>query len=71
MTFNHAVAYLRKVKDRYADEPDVYKQFLGILQSHHRDEKPIQEVYAEVTQLFSSHLDHLEEFRQFLPNEAA
>ena len=44
---------------------------MGILQTYQRDLKPIQDVYAQVTQLFSSAPDLLEDFKQFLPESAA
>lgn len=58
-------------QNRYSGQPDVYKQFLEILQTYQRDLKPIQDVYAQVTQLFSSDPDLLEDFKQFLPESAA
>lgn len=58
-------------QNRFASQPDIYKQFLEILQTYQRDLKPIQDVYAQVTQLFSSAPDLLEDFKQFLPESAA
>ena len=52
-------------------QPEIYKQFLEILQTYQRESKPIQDVYAQVTQLFSSAPDLLEDFKQFLPESAA
>ncbi|KAL8994455.1 MAG: hypothetical protein Q9169_005579 [Polycauliona sp. 2 TL-2023] len=69
--FNHAIGYVNKIKNRYSTQPDVYKQFLEILQTYQRDLKPIQDVYSQVTQLFSSDPDLLEDFKQFLPESAA
>lgn len=58
-------------KNRFATQPEIYKQFLEILQTYQRESKPIQDVYAQVTQLFSSAPDLLEDFKQFLPESAA
>ncbi|KAI4091009.1 MAG: hypothetical protein LQ344_004390 [Seirophora lacunosa] len=69
--FNHAIGYVNKIKNRFSQQPDIYKQFLEILQTYQRDLKPIQDVYAQVTQLFSSAPDLLEDFKQFLPESAA
>ncbi|KAL8949911.1 MAG: hypothetical protein Q9222_004024 [Ikaeria aurantiellina] len=69
--FNHAIGYVNKIKNRFSTQPDIYKQFLEILQTYQRDLKPIQDVYAQVTQLFSSAPDLLEDFKQFLPESAA
>lgn len=49
------------------DYPETYKQFLEILQTYQKEQKPIQEVYAQVQVLFDGATDLLEEFKQFLP----
>ncbi|KAI5285008.1 Transcriptional regulatory protein sin3 [Ascosphaera acerosa] len=69
--FNHAINYVNKIKNRYSEAPEIYKQFLEILQTYQRDSKPIQDVYAQVTVLFKSAPDLLEDFKQFLPESAA
>ena len=56
---------------RFASQPEVYKRFLEILQTYQRESKPIQDVYAQVTELFDSARDLLEDFKQFLPESAA
>lgn len=58
-------------QNRFASQPDIYKQFLEILQTYQRESKPIQDVYAQVTSLFSAAPDLLEDFKQFLPESAA
>lgn len=60
-----------ELQNRFATQPEIYKQFLEILQTYQRESKPIQDVYAQVTQLFSSAPDLLEDFKQFLPESAA
>jgi paired amphipathic helix protein Sin3a len=42
--FNHAINYVNKIKNRFGNEPDTYKQFLEILQTYQKEQKPIQEV---------------------------
>jgi paired amphipathic helix protein Sin3a len=38
--FNHAIQYLNKIKARYADDPNTYKQFLDILQTYwHKEQR--------------------------------
>lgn len=69
--FNHAISYVNKIKNRFSSQPDIYKQFLEILQTYQRESKPIQDVYAQVTTLFSAAPDLLEDFKQFLPESAA
>ena len=58
-------------QNRFAQQPEIYKQFLEILQTYQRESKPIQDVYSQVTQLFISAPDLLEDFKQFLPESAA
>ena len=58
-------------QNRFATQPEIYKQFLEILQTYQRESKPIQDVYAQVTQLFNAAPDLLEDFKQFLPESAA
>ncbi|KAL1296692.1 hypothetical protein AAFC00_000168 [Neodothiora populina] len=69
--FNHAISYVNKIKNRFSAQPDIYKQFLEILQTYQRESKPIQDVYGQVTRLFHSAPDLLEDFKQFLPESAA
>ncbi|KAJ5936267.1 hypothetical protein N7454_005565 [Penicillium verhagenii] len=69
--FNHAISYVNKIKNRFSQAPEIYKQFLEILQTYQRESKPIQDVYAQVTQLFNTAPDLLEDFKQFLPESAA
>ncbi|KFZ12049.1 hypothetical protein V501_04409 [Pseudogymnoascus sp. VKM F-4519 (FW-2642)] len=69
--FNHAISYVNKIKNRFQDKPEIYKQFLEILQTYQRESKPIQDVYAQVTTLFGTAPDLLEDFKQFLPESAA
>ncbi|OIW24080.1 hypothetical protein CONLIGDRAFT_637317 [Coniochaeta ligniaria NRRL 30616] len=69
--FNHAISYVNKIKNRFQDKPEIYKQFLEILQTYQREQKPIQDVYSQVTTLFHAAPDLLEDFKQFLPESAA
>lgn len=69
--FNHAISYVNKIKNRFSQQPEIYKQFLEILQTYQRESKPIQDVYGQVTHLFNSAPDLLEDFKQFLPETAA
>lgn len=68
---NHAITYVNKIKTRFANQPDIYKQFLEILQTYQREQKPIGEVYERVTELFSNSPDLLDDFKQFLPDTSA
>lgn len=66
--FNHAINYVNKIKNRFSNDPETYKQFLEILQTYQKEQKPIQEVYAQVQTLFNGATDLLAEFKQFLPD---
>lgn len=44
---------------------------MEILQTYQRESKPIQDVYSQVTHLFKTAPDLLEDFKQFLPESAA
>lgn len=66
--FNHAISYVNKIKTRFANQPDIYKHFLEILQTYQRDQKSIGEVYEQVTVLFQNAPDLLDDFKQFLPD---
>ena len=78
--FNHAINYVNKIKNRFAGQPEVYKQFLEILHTYQKDQRAIKEghqptgrfltegeVFAQVAKLFQNQDDLLSEFSQFLP----
>ncbi|KAH7923892.1 hypothetical protein BV22DRAFT_1035800 [Leucogyrophana mollusca] len=67
--FNHAIQYLNKIKARYSDDPDIYKQFLEILQTYQKEQKHLHDsqVYVQVQVLFKDAPDLLSEFKDFLP----
>ena len=47
--FNHAIAFVNKIKNRFSSDPETYKQFLEILQTYQRDTRDIAEVSHEVS----------------------
>jgi paired amphipathic helix protein Sin3a len=67
----HTLTIVYSAQNRFQDKPEIYKQFLEILQTYQREQKPIQDVYAQVTSLFNTAPDLLEDFKQFLPESAA
>ncbi|PFH52285.1 hypothetical protein AMATHDRAFT_74340 [Amanita thiersii Skay4041] len=69
--FNHAIQYLNKIKARYADDNNTYKQFLDILQTYQKEQRNIQDVYLQVQLLFKDAPDLLAEFKDFLPEAAS
>jgi paired amphipathic helix protein Sin3a len=42
--FNHAINYVNKIKQRFSNDPETYKQFLEILQTYQKEQRPIQDV---------------------------
>lgn len=66
--FNYAISYVNKIKTRFANQPEIYNSFLEILQTYHREQLRINEVYVQVTQLFKDAPDLLDDFKQFLPD---
>ncbi|KAJ7603117.1 histone deacetylase complex, SIN3 component [Roridomyces roridus] len=70
--FNHAIQYLNKIKARYVDDPNTYKQFLDILQAYQKEQRQIKDsqVYVQVQHLFRDAPDLLGEFQVFLPEMA-
>lgn len=77
--FDQAINYVNKIKARFQNRPDVYRQFLEILHSYQQVQKGVREqdepqtltesqVYSSVAVLFESEPDLLREFSQFLPD---
>lgn len=52
--FNHAINYVNKIKQRFSNDPDTYKQFLEILQTYQKEQRPIQDVRAHINVFFST-----------------
>eukprot|EP01116_Phalansterium_solitarium_P019014 TRINITY_DN5195_c0_g1_i1.p1 TRINITY_DN5195_c0_g1~~TRINITY_DN5195_c0_g1_i1.p1 ORF type:complete len:1266 (+),score=480.31 TRINITY_DN5195_c0_g1_i1:73-3870(+) len=69
--FDHARNYVKKIKMRFSNQPQTYKQFLEILHTYHKEQHTIKDVYEQVAKLFASHADLLDEFTQFLPDPMA
>ncbi|KAF8226309.1 hypothetical protein L208DRAFT_1302590 [Tricholoma matsutake] len=71
--FNHAIHYLNKIKARYADDANTYKQFLDILQTYQKEQRHLHDsqVYVQVQHLFKDAPDLLIEFKDFLPDAAS
>jgi len=67
----HARYYVKKIKNRFVNQQHIYKNFLEILHTFHREKHSIQEVYTQVAALFRDHPDLLSEFAHFLPDPNA
>lgn len=68
MDFTDATRIIMAVQNRFTGQPEIYKNFLEILQTYQRESRPIQDVYGQVTSLFSEAPDLLRDFKQFLPD---
>nr|CCA21739.1 paired amphipathic helix protein Sin3 putative [Albugo laibachii Nc14] len=66
--FDHAIHYVTTIKQRFADEPETYKEFLAILHTYQREQRSIRQVLDQVSYLFRDHPDLLREFTFFLPD---
>ena len=64
----HARNYVKKIKIRFTPQPHIYKAFLEILHTYHKEQHTIRDVYNQVAKLFHTHPDLLEEFTQFHPD---
>ncbi|CAH1250351.1 SIN3A [Branchiostoma lanceolatum] len=79
--FNHAINYINKIKNRFQGQPDIYKAFLEILHTYHKEQRNIREgyaiapslteaeVYAQAAKLLQNQEDLLAEFGKFLPDD--
>eukprot|EP01132_Coremiostelium_polycephalum_P002155 gene2155-2654_t len=65
---DHARNYVKKIKNRFNNQPHIYKKFLAILHNYHHEMLTIKDVYDNVAELFKEHPDLLSEFTQFLPD---
>lgn len=76
--FNQAIVYVNKIKCRFQEQPEKYKDFLRILHKYQNEQRkkegkggsPIteSEVFKQVANLFDNQEDLLREFGQFLPD---
>ncbi|KAI1297963.1 hypothetical protein F5Y03DRAFT_409600 [Xylaria venustula] len=64
---SYALSYINKLKKRFRNRPEVYKQFLEILRMYQHESLPLQRVHVEVTELLRTEEDLVEEFKVFLP----
>ena len=86
LEFNHAISFVNKIKNRFDNDPETYKQFLEILQTYQRETRDIVEVkdlvslpidsltiqvYEQVRKLFKGAPDLIDEFKQFLPENGS
>lgn len=51
--FDQARNYVKKIKMRFALQPQIYKAFLEILHTYHKEQHTIKDVYEQVAHLFA------------------
>jgi hypothetical protein len=70
ITWNEAFKYVKENPRRFWGPRDI-EAILEILQTYQRESTPIQDVYSEIKNLFSSAPDLVVEFKQFVPESVA
>uniref|UniRef100_A0A673HHU8 Paired amphipathic helix protein Sin3b n=1 Tax=Sinocyclocheilus rhinocerous TaxID=307959 RepID=A0A673HHU8_9TELE len=79
--FDSAISYVNKIKNRFLDNPEIYRAFLEILHTYQKEQLEVKEsrgrstggmtedeVFSKVASLFKGQEDLLAEFGQFLPD---
>ncbi|KAF9254593.1 PAH2 domain-containing protein [Marasmius fiardii PR-910] len=62
-----AMAYLDEIKDTYRDEPEVYREFLALMQDFKSGRTTVTQTITRVAVLFRAHTQLYEGFNSFLP----
>ncbi|KAF5874141.1 putative sin3 component histone deacetylase complex protein [Botrytis fragariae] len=58
-------SYLHTLKNQFQDEPQIYEQFIGIIQNFHEDEEmPRDDLEATVGQILQGHDDLIQEYQR-------
>ena len=57
--FDHAINYVTTIKKRFASHPQIYKSFLEILHTYQKEQRGIEQVLEDVSDLFGEHPDLL------------
>ncbi|KAI0560457.1 Transcriptional regulatory protein Sin3-like protein [Gracilaria domingensis] len=70
MEFERAIGFVTSIKERFADTPKTYEEFLETLTRFRSEQTSIREVFETVASLFGPHKDLLAQFKEFLPSIA-
>lgn len=65
--FERAIGFIHTVKNRFQNNPQVFRSFLETLDRFRSEQKSINEVFKAVADIFGSHKDLLQTFKEFLP----
>ena len=63
--------FVTKVKERFAKDPNAYKDFLKALHKFQMEHRSVDIASAQVRILFAGHPDLISEFSKFLPAAAS
>ncbi|GAB1198754.1 hypothetical protein APSETT444_008083 [Aspergillus pseudonomiae] len=66
-----AASFVNKVKHRFAERPELFNEFLLILQAYQRESLPLRKVYEQVEDLLGGEPDLMKDFKKFLPEATA
>lgn len=58
-------------QNRFAEHPELFSEFLLILQAYQRESRPLRKVYEQVEELFDAEPDLMKDFKKFLPEATA
>eukprot|EP00178_Gracilaria_changii_P028053 TRINITY_DN949_c3_g1_i1.p1 TRINITY_DN949_c3_g1~~TRINITY_DN949_c3_g1_i1.p1 ORF type:complete len:1871 (-),score=307.17 TRINITY_DN949_c3_g1_i1:6806-12316(-) len=70
MEFERAIGFVTSIKERFADTPKTFEEFLETLSRFRSEQTSIREVFETVASLFGPHKDLLGQFKEFLPSIA-
>jgi len=62
---NNSYTYIADIKRTFANDPDTYERFWGVLDSYRRKQRGVQQVLEEVFVLFAGHPVLLRDFAYF------
>ncbi|KAB8236695.1 paired amphipathic helix [Aspergillus alliaceus] len=71
LSLGDAASYIQKIKNRFADNPEIYQEFFLMLHDYQQGSLPLRELYEQVGELFISAPDLVAEFQRFLPEATA
>lgn len=71
MVIDDALTYLDWIKSRSAHQPEVYSNFLDIMQDFKTNALGSTGVIDRVSRLFANYPDLLQSFKRFLPDESS
>ncbi|KAJ6826142.1 paired amphipathic helix protein Sin3-like 4 [Iris pallida] len=65
---DEVITFVNKVKERFQDDQEMYKYFLGVLKKSRSEIESLIDFYEEILFVFEDNYDLLDEFGNFLPD---